>query len=127
MIWYEQFKIIWVVTNVGKRSVVDSCFDLCEYRHQLEACQNCFLDHAEHEFFIVLIILSNIFPICGATSGFKCQVVCSLDRYSLILCISMFNLLVVSFRLVQQSLHTSPDFPSLLTNLCKLPMKLPVS
>ena len=78
-------------------------------------------------FLTVLIILSHISPICGAAGGLKCQMICSLDEYSLNRCISMFNLLVVPFKLVPQSLYASPSFPLLLTNLCKLLMKLSVS
>ena len=47
----QQFKIIWVVTNVSKRSIIDNFFDLCEYYRQLKVCQNWVFDYAEHDVF----------------------------------------------------------------------------
>ena len=39
------------VSSISKRLIVDNCFDLCEYCHQLKVCQNCVFDHAEHNVF----------------------------------------------------------------------------
>ena len=63
-------------------------------------------DYAEHDVF-ECSYLSHISRTYRAAGGLEYQEICSFDEYSLIRCISMFNLLVVPFRLVPHSLYTS--------------------
>ena len=90
----------------------------------IESLSELFLIMLNMTFLTVLIILSHISPICGVVGGLKCKVIYLLDEYSLTGCHLMFNLVVVPFRLVPQSLYTSLGYPLLLTNLWKLPIKL---